>query len=37
MTKEEAHRQISRAVPAMKFVRENGLNVATKERNYFGN
>jgi len=37
MTNEEAHRQISRAVPALSFMRENGLNVATKERNYFGN
>ena len=30
LTEKEAHRQISRAVPAMQFVRDNGLNVTTK-------
>ena len=30
LSKSEAHRQISRAVPAMQFIRDNGLNVMTK-------
>ena len=34
MTNAEAHRQISRAVPALKFARDNGLNVTNRERNY---
>lgn len=34
LTEEEAYRQVSRAVPALRFIRENHLNVSRKERNF---
>lgn len=34
LTEEEAHRQVNRAVPALRFIRENNLNVSRRERNY---
>lgn len=34
LTEEEAHRQVDRAVPALRFIRENNLNVSRRERNF---